>query len=137
MQLTRFDRWLRSRFVHETHVYTLRPAARVPAGIRHEELPAAAGKRYRHRYIAHRPEHAQALIEQLKEDSQMFATRVVDRKAWFVPYLAPKERSVTWWIAWKVVAIVAGIFILAWVKARWDDPNMRANILDALKVLNN
>jgi len=135
MQLTRFDRWLRARFVHETHVYTLRPAVRVPAGIRHEELPAAVGKRYRHRYIAHRPELAQTLIAQLKEDSQMFATRVVDRKAWFVPYLAPKERSVTWWIAWKVVAIIAGIFILTLIKSLWDNPNMRANILDALKIL--
>ncbi len=26
MQLTRFDRWLREKFVYETHIQTLRPA---------------------------------------------------------------------------------------------------------------
>ena len=39
MQLTRLDRYLRSRFVYETHIYTLRLPASIPAGTIAEELP--------------------------------------------------------------------------------------------------
>lgn len=67
----------------------------------------------------------------------MFTTRVVERKAWFVPYLAPKDKSVTWWIAWKVVASVAVFFTLAGVKSLWDNPQVRAHLIDAVKVLKN
>lgn len=135
MQLTRFDRWLRERFVHETHIYTLRPPAEIPAGIRHELMPETAASKYRHRFIAQRSKHADALISRLKDDNQMFTTRVVERKAWFVPFLAPKDKSLTWWIAWKVVATVAVFFTLTWLKSLWDNPEIRANLMDAVDVL--
>jgi hypothetical protein len=135
MQLTRFDRWLRERFVNETHVYTLRPPAEVPAGIRHELMPETAASKYRHRFIARRSKQADALITRLKDDNQMFTTRVVERKAWFVPYLAPKEKSVTWWIAWKILATVCVFFVLGWLKSIWDNPELRAQIIDAVKIL--
>jgi hypothetical protein len=137
MQLTRFDRWLRERFVHETHVYTLRPPAELPAGVRHEVMPETAGAKYRHRYIAQRSHQADALIACLKQDNQMFTTRVVERKAWFVPYLAPKDKSVTWWIAWKVVIAIAVFYSLGWIKSQWDNPQIRAYLIDAVKVLKN
>ena len=52
MQLTRFDRWLREKFVYETHIQTLRPPESVPAGIRIVELPDAPGKRFKHLFVA-------------------------------------------------------------------------------------
>jgi hypothetical protein len=137
MQLTRFDRWLRERFVHETHVYTLRPPAELPAGIRHELMPETTASKYRHRYIAKHGKHADELIQRLKADSQMFTTRVVERKAWFVPYLAPKNKSVTWWVAWKIVAAVSVFFVLVWLKSLWNNPEVRAHLKDAVKVLQN
>ncbi len=45
MQLTRLDRWLRNKFVHEIHVYSLRPPEVLPAGIRAEEMPDDIGAR--------------------------------------------------------------------------------------------
>lgn len=137
MQLTRFDRWLRERFVHETHIYTLRPPAEVPAGVRHEPMPETAASKYRHRFIARRSKHADALINRLKDDNQMFTTRVVERKAWFVPFLAPKDKSLTWWVIWKVLATVVVFFTLAWLKSLWDNPQIRAHLIDAVKVLKN
>jgi len=137
MQLTRFDRWLRERFVLETHIYTLRPSAGLPSGIRHELMPETAASKYRHRYIARHSKQADALINRLKEDNQMFTTRVVERQAWFVPFLAPKDKSVTWWITWKVVATVAIFFTLSWVKSLWDNPQIRTHLIDAMKVLKN
>jgi hypothetical protein len=44
MQLTRLDRWLRERYVYETHVYTLRLPETVPAGVIAEELPESPGR---------------------------------------------------------------------------------------------
>lgn len=137
MQLTRFDRWLRERFVNEMHIYTLRPASELPAGVKHEVMPESAGAKYRHRYIARRSHQADALITRLKEDNQMFTTRVVERKNWFVPYLAPKDKSVTWWIAWKVVAAIAIFYVLGWIKSQWDNPQIRGYLIDAVKVLKN
>ena len=51
MQLTRFDRWLREKFVYETHIQTLRPPETVPAGMRVVELPDVPGKRYKHLFV--------------------------------------------------------------------------------------
>lgn len=137
MQLTRFDRWLRERFVLETHIYTLRQPTEIPAGVRHELMPETAASKYRHRFIASRSKHADALITRLRDDNQMFTTRVVERNAWFVPYLAPKEKSVTWWIAWKILATICVFFVLGWLKSLWDNPQVRAQILDAVKILQN
>jgi len=39
MQLTRFDRWLREKYVYETHIHTLRPPESLPAGIQTREIP--------------------------------------------------------------------------------------------------
>ena len=54
MQLTRFDRWLREKFVYETHIQTLRSPDSIPAGMRAEELPDAPGRRYKHLFVATR-----------------------------------------------------------------------------------
>lgn len=137
MQLTRLDRWLRARFVNETHVYTLRPPMVLPRSVRHEELPQSAASRFRHRYIISNPKLADELIRRLKEDNQMFATRVVDRKAWFVPLIAPKDKSLTWSVAWKLVGTAGMVSLVALVKMLWDNPTVRANVLDAIKVLQN
>ena len=51
MQLTRLDRYLRERFVYETHVYTLRLPESIPAGTIAEELPDTPGRKFRHRFI--------------------------------------------------------------------------------------
>lgn len=96
MQLTRFDRWLREKYVYETHIHTLRPAEVLPKGIRVVDLPEVPGKRFRHLYIAASSKLADALISELKANGQMYSAQVVDRKAWYVPFIAPKGKSLTW-----------------------------------------
>ncbi|BCU78232.1 hypothetical protein [Luteolibacter sp. LG18] len=136
MQLTRFDRWLRESFVHETHVYTMRPVEDLPSGLRHEELPDQPGRKFKHRYRAKKSRNADKLIRVLKQNGQMFTTRVVDRESWYVPYIAPKDnRSVTWLVITRI-CMAAGLFFLVGILIRlWEDPDMRANILDSFKIL--
>jgi len=135
MQLTRFDRWLREKFVHETHVYSLRPPEVMPAGIRAEEMPNVPGRKYRHRYIARDSKAADALISEFKQHNQMFTTRVVDRSAWYVPLVAPKGKSVTWWCAWVALSGV-GLFVLTTaLRALWANQEFRQNLAEALEIL--
>jgi hypothetical protein len=135
MQLTRFDRWLREKFVYETHIHTLRPPDSLPAGIQSVELPEVPGKRYKHLFIARSSAAADELIRVLKENSQMYTTQIVDRDAWFVPFVAPKEKSVTWWLASVLVFSVSGFFVLLYIKGLVQDPEFRTNAMEALKLL--
>lgn len=135
MQLTRLDRWLRERFVYETHIYTMRPPEEVPRGIRGEDLPEGQGRRFKHRYVARKPEMAVSMIESLKAHNMMFTTRVVDRSAWYVPLIAPKDKSITYWAVWTVISAVGIFSAVTGLRALWAQPEIRENVIDALKVL--
>jgi hypothetical protein len=135
MQLTRFDRWLREKFVYETHIHTLRPVETIPAGVRVEDLPEIPGKRYKHLFVAESSKAADELIRQLKENSQMYTTQIVDREAWYVPFVAPKDKSVTWWLFSVVVITTVVFFVLLYVKSLVQDPEFREHFMDALKLL--
>lgn len=136
MQLTRFDRWLREKFVHETHIYSLRPAEFVPTGIQIDDLPEKPGARFKHRYVARDTKSAMAIIESLKEHNQMFTTRIVDRKAWYVRFLAPTNgRSVTWWCAWLVLFVIGAFTVGSALRALWLNPTFRENFDEAIEIL--
>lgn len=135
MQLTRFDRWLRERFVYETHIHTLRPPESIPDGIRAVELPEVPGKRYKHLFIAKSSKAADDLIQVLKESSQMYTTQIVDREAWYVPFVAPKEKSVTWWLVSVAFFTTSAFFVLLYIKGLVQDPEFRKNFMEALDLL--
>jgi hypothetical protein len=135
MQLTRFDRWLREKFVYELHIHTLRPPESIPAGIRAVELPDAPGKRYKHLFIASSSKAADELIRQLKENNQMYTSQIVDREAWYVPFIAPKEKSVTWWLFSVTVISISAFFVLLYIKSLAEDPEFRKNFMEALELL--
>jgi hypothetical protein len=136
MQLTRFDRWLRETFVHEIHVYSLRPPDTIPKGVKSEDLPEIPGRKFRHRYIAKSSKVADELIARFKEHNQMFTTRVVDRQEWYVPLVAPKNnKSVTWWIAWLVLTAVMAFVVTNALRALWSNPTFRENLAESLEIM--
>jgi hypothetical protein len=135
MQLTRFDRWLREKYVYETHIHTLRPPESIPKGIQTVEIPDVPGKRYKHLYVAGSSRLADELIEELKANSQMYTTQVVDRKSWYVPFIAPKNKSVTWWLISSVVITLSVFTGLIYLKGLTEDAEFRKNFMDALKLL--
>lgn len=134
MQLTRLDRWILEHFVHETQVYTMREPVELPRKVRHEELPEKPGQKFKHLYSTRSTRQADLLISSLKNEGQMFTTRVVDRKVWYAPILGPKGKSVTWWLFWKVVGAFTVISVLTVLKMLWDNPEVRANILDSIRI---
>jgi len=134
MQLTRFDRWLREKYVYETHIHTLRPPDSLPDGIRTVEIPDVPGKRYKHLFVANSSKLADALILQLKQNSQMYTTQIVDRDDWYVPFLAPKNKSVSWWLISSALTSIAIVVALLYLKGLIAEPEFRKNFMDALKL---
>lgn len=135
MQLTRFDRWLREKYVYETHIHTLRLPDSIPEGIRAVELPDVPGKRYKHLFVAKQSKAADELISQLKENGQMYTTQIVDCDAWYVPFIAPKDKSLTWWLFTVAFVTACAFFVLLYVKSLAEDPEFRKNFAEALKIL--
>jgi hypothetical protein len=135
MQLTRFDRWLREKYVYETHIHTLRLPESVPRGIRTVELPDVPGKRYKHLFVAGSSQLADELIGELKANGQMYTTQIVDRKTWYVPFIAPKNKSITWWLISSVFIAISVFTVLIYLKGLTEDPEFRKNFMEALKLL--
>lgn len=134
MQLTSFDRWLRETYVYETHIRTLRPPESLPQGVAKIEVPDEPGKRYKHLFVAKSSKAADALISLLKENGQMYTTQIVENDAWYVPFIAPKSKSVTWYVISLVVMTVSGFFALLYVKGLTEDPEFRKNFMEAVKL---
>ena len=135
MQLTRLDRWLREKFVHETHIYTLRAAENVPPGVMAEEIPEAPGKKFRHRYIARSNGDIALLIEDLKAHNQMFTTRVVDRTGWHIQLIAPEGKSAIWFCIWVIVGGIGLFFATTVLRTIWANPEFQKNFHEAIEIL--
>jgi hypothetical protein len=134
MQLTRFDRWLREKYVYETHIHTLRPPEALPAGVRELPIPDVPGKRYKHLFVASKSSAADQLIAHLKENSQMYTTQIVDRNDWYVPFIAPKNKSVTWWLFSMTVILISLFFAVLYIGSLVENDEFRKNFLEALKI---
>lgn len=135
MQLTRFDRWLRERYVYETHIQTLRSPESIPKGIRATELPVIPGKRFRFLYVVRGSRAADSFITDLREANLMFSTTVVDRQAWFVRWLAPGNKSLTWIVAWIILGGISGFFGIRYLIRLFSDPEVQKMLRESLETL--
>ncbi|MEX1114675.1 MAG: hypothetical protein WEB53_05465 [Akkermansiaceae bacterium] len=135
MQLTRFDRWLREKYVYETHIHTLRPPETMPPGIRTVELPEVPGKRYKHLFVAKSSNAADALITMLKENSQMYTTQIVDSDAWYAPFIAPKDKSPSWWLFSAAFFTICTFMVLFYIKGLVENPEFRKNFMETIEIM--
>ena len=120
MQLTKLDRWLKERFIYETHIFTLRlPERKLPSGVTVKDLEQNKGGDYRHRIMIKDNELAQSVIQQLKEDHIMHAVHVVEGENWYNNRIAPEGRSFTYMWLFRFVGVILacagayGVFQLA------------------------
>ena len=100
MQLTRLDRWLKERFIYETHIFTLRlPEDGLPAGVVIDEVEQKKSGDYRHRLVIKDNNLAEQVIENLRENHIMHATHIVEGNRWYNKRISPKGKSFTFmWI---------------------------------------
>jgi hypothetical protein len=135
MQLTRFDRWLRERFVYETHIKTLRAPQSVPKGIRAQQLPDIPGVRFKHLFIVRDTKLADAFIASLRNANLMFFTSVEDRKTWLVPWIAPKNKSFSWILIWIALATFSSFHVTKYLIGLLSRPEVRKILAETLETL--
>ena len=135
MQLTRFDRWLKEKFVYQTQILTLRRCENIPKRVFEVELPEKSGRRYRFLYTTGDREAADKLIAELKEASQMFATKIVEKEAWWVDFVSPEGKSVTWYLTSVFVSMAALTPVVIWVRGLLQDPEFLKNLEGAKEII--
>ena len=135
MQLTRFDRWLREKFVYEYHVQTMRPPEPLPKGFRTIAMPGNVQRNFKHHYVTRKSECFDRLVQTLKQSGQMYHTQVVERRSWTTPFLAPKNKSVTWGL-FSMTIIISGLLSAAYgIRILLQDPEIRQNLIEAFDIL--
>lgn len=135
MQLTRLDRWLKETFVYQIQILTLRPCGSVPKGVREVALPEKPGRRFKHLYTTGSNEAAEKLLAELKEGNQMFTTTVVEKESWWVEFIAPEAKSVTWYLVSVFVTMAALTPVVIWVRGLIQSPAFMKNLEEALEIL--
>lgn len=135
MQLTRFDRWLKETFVYQIQILTLRPCESVPKGVKEIDLPEKPGRRFKHLYTTGSNEAADKLLAELKEGNQMFTTKVVEKEAWWVEFIAPDAKSVTWYLTSVFVTMAVLAPVVIWVRGLLQSPEFMKNIKETMEIM--
>ena len=128
MQLTRIDRWLKEKFVYEIHILTLRKGENVPRTMREIELAEKPGRRFRFLYTTGDAEAAERFLNELKENNQMFTTRVKDKEAWWVQFIAPEGKSPTWYVVSVFLLMGALTPVVIWGRGLLHNPEFMKNL---------
>jgi hypothetical protein len=134
MQLTKLDRWLKERFIYETHIFTLRlPERELPSGVRVEDIEQNKGGDYRHRIMIKDNGIAQNMMQLLKEDHIMHAVHVVEGKNWYNQRIAPEGKSFTYMWIFRFISLIMvcagayGVFKLS------QNEELRKTIMDTIE----
>ncbi|MFT3992175.1 MAG: hypothetical protein QM680_12275 [Luteolibacter sp.] len=135
MQLTRFDRWLREKFVYTTHIYTMRPPAKLPRGVKKRRYQAPEGSRYQFLYVPQSQQAERALIATLNAGGQLFTTQIVESKSWFARMIAPEGKSLTWTLFSTCLFLCGMIATIMLCHHLWQNPEIRENLVEAIEIL--
>ena len=135
MQLTRFDRWLKEKFVYQIQILTIRPCEKVPKGIIEIELPEKPGRRFKHLYSTGSSAAAEQLLVELKEGNQMFSTKIVEKEAWWVQFISPEGKSATWYLVSGFATMALLTPVVIWVRGLLQSPDFMKNVEEAKKIL--
>jgi hypothetical protein len=138
MQLTKFDRWLRERFIYRTHIYTMRlPETGLPSSILVEELEASPTRKFRYRLVANADRDVRTVISTLKAGNQMFATRIEEANPWYKKIIAPEGKSFLFRVIWIGVTMVTVISVISACSIALSNPEFRGQLMEAIDLFIN
>lgn len=136
MQLTKFDRWLKERFIYETHIFTLRlPEDGLPAGAIVSGLEQNKGGDYRHRIVIKDNALAEQVVDLLRKNHIMHATHVVEGKNWYNKRIAPAGKSFTYMCIFRFVALLGACSTIYGIMKLWDNDALRSTIMETVNEL--
>lgn len=121
MQQTRLDRWLKEKFVHETHVLTLSEPPFVPRGVKLEEQQVTISNRFKYRMVIRDRRQLEATLQALADTNQTFSTKVEARRTVLRRFFDDSQGgSFTWrlvgYVFWIIVVFIA-IYYIPWNQA--------------------
>lgn len=136
MQLTKLDRWLKERYIYETHIFTLRlPQEGLPSGVVLEELDSQKSGDYKHKLIIQDNDLADDVLILLKNNKLMFATYVVEGKHWYNKRIAPDGQSFTYQWIFRIITVIV-LCVVAWgIILLLRQPALIATIRDTIDEL--
>ena len=138
MQLTKFDRWIREKYIYRTHIYTMRlPETGVPSDVLVEELEDSPTRRFRFRLVANETHDVDSVLRVLKEGNQMFATRIVEVNPWYKRFVAPEGKSFFYRLVWIGIALMAVAAIIAMGIRIAMNPKLQENLMEAFQLFKN
>ena len=102
--------------------------------MRRVDLEEKPGRRFKHLYITASAKVAESFLEKLKQNNQMFSTKVVDKQGWWVEIIAPEAKSPTWYVV-SVIILMAGLApVLIWLRSLTRDPEFMENLRGVLEI---
>jgi len=133
MQLTKLDRWLKERFIYETHIFTLRlPEGDMPNGVSLEELEQNKRGDYRHRIMVKDNKIAEDVIELLKQNKIMHAIHVVEGKNWYNHRIAPEGKSFTYMWIFRFFGLIGICSVGFGVLKLLQNEDLQSTIMDTI-----
>jgi len=131
MQQTKFDRWLKEYFIYETHIFVLRlPEDRLPRRVSVAALDQSKAGDYKYKLIAKSNKLASRVLEQLKANHIMYATRVVEGRHFYNGFMAPEGKSFTLQWIFRFFALCC-LASMAWFVYQWSQNTDLVNLLKA------
>jgi hypothetical protein len=78
---------------------------------------------------------AEKLLAELKEGNQMFSTKVVEKEAWWVEFISPEGKSVSWYLVSVFATMGLLTPVVIWVRGLLQSPEFMKNLEEAKKIL--
>ena len=119
MQQTRLDRWLKEKFVLETHVLTLSKPPHVPGGVELEEQELSLSNRFKYRMVVRDRRELEATLQALADANQTFSTKVLARSTPLRRLFDdPRGSSFTWRVIGGAFTLLLAYIVIYYIP--WD-----------------
>jgi hypothetical protein len=116
MQQTRLDRWLKEKFVLETHVLTLSEPPHVPAGVKLEPQELTMSNRFKFRMVVRDRRELERTLQALVDANQTFTTKVLQRKTVLRRVFDdPHGASFTWRMVGYAFGLGIGVLMFLYI----------------------
>lgn len=106
---TKLDRWLRENFVYEHHIKVIHLPEKLPMGVVVSELKSM---QYHYLLTIKNKSKAEKLIEDLKDQGNVFSTRIAEGSHWYNPFINSKNKSFTFSVFWWMVTLCVGFYLV-------------------------
>jgi len=120
MQQTRLDRWLRDKFIHETHVFTVQKPPLIPWRVKKKKLQTSTTNRFNYQLIVRNRKKLDRITATLREQNMTFVCKVINRRRWCSNLFDNRHgKSFTYRIVWYTLMTSAAISLYLYFPREW------------------